>query len=82
MAGAYAAFANGGYYTEPHSVKSIKYIESGKTEEIKYTKTRVMKETTAYLITNVLFNVTPYASTVRGTQVATKLVHLVMMNHV
>ncbi len=72
MAGAYAAFANGGYYTEPHSVKSIKYIESGETEEIKYTKTRVMKETTAYLITNVLFNVTPYASTVRGTQVATK----------
>lgn len=72
MAGAYSAFANGGYYTEPHAVKSIKYKESGETEEIKYTRKRVMKETTAYLITNVLFNVTPGASYVRGTQVATK----------
>jgi len=54
MAAAYAAFANGGYYTEPYTVKSIKYRENGKTEEFEHTKTQAMKDSTAYLITNVL----------------------------
>lgn len=54
MAAAYAAFANGGYYTEPYTVKSIKYRENGKTEEFEQKKTRAMKDSTAYLITNVL----------------------------
>lgn len=72
LAGAYAAFASGGYYVEPHTVKSIKYIESGDTDKVNYKRTRVMKETTAYLITNILFNVTPGIAQVSGTQVATK----------
>lgn len=54
MAGAYAAFANGGYYTEPYTVKSIVYRDNGKKEEFEVKKTQAMKESTAYLITNVL----------------------------
>ena len=54
MAAAYAAFANGGYYTEPYTVKSIKYRENDKIEEFEQTKTQAMKDSTAYLMTNVL----------------------------
>ena len=54
MAGAYAAFANGGYYTEPYTVKSITYRSNGKTTEFENKKTQAMKDSTAYLITNVL----------------------------
>lgn len=54
MAAAYAAFANGGYYTEPYTVKSITYRDSGKTTDFETKKTQAMKDSTAYLITNVL----------------------------
>ena len=54
MAGAYAAFANGGYYIEPHTVKSIKYRESKETTDFNYKKQQAMKDSTAYLMTNVL----------------------------
>ena len=54
MAGAYAAFANGGYYTEPYTVKSITYRDTGKTTEFETKKTQAMKDSTAYLIANVL----------------------------
>lgn len=54
MAAAYAAFANGGYYTEPYTVKSITYRENGTTQEFEVKKTQAMKDSTAYLITNVL----------------------------
>ena len=54
MAAAYAAFANGGYYTEPYTVKSITYRDTGETEEFEINKTQAMKDSTAYLITNVL----------------------------
>jgi len=54
MAAAYAAFANGGYYIEPHSVTKIEYITTGETKEFKYKKTRVMSDSTAYLINNML----------------------------
>ena len=72
LAGAYSAFANGGYYTEAHSVKSIKFKETNETKEIKYTRERVMKETTAYMITDILFNVTTSSANIKGTQVASK----------
>ncbi len=72
LASAYSAFATGGYYTEAYSVNKIEYIESGEVVEHKPHKERVMKETTAYLITNILFNVTPSVANVSGTQVATK----------
>lgn len=54
MAAAYAAFANGGWYTEPYTVKSITYRDTGKTTEFEVKKTQAMKDSTAYLITNVL----------------------------
>jgi len=54
MAAAYAAFANGGYYTEPYTVKSITYRDTGETVEFEAKKTQAMKDSTAYLITNVL----------------------------
>lgn len=51
---AYTAFARGGYYIEPYSYSKIVYLETGKEEEYKYTKTRAMSEETAYMITNIL----------------------------
>ena len=54
MAAAYAAFANGGYYIEPHTVTKIVYRDTGETEEFKYTKERVMEASTAFMINNVL----------------------------
>lgn len=54
MAGAYAAFANGGYYTEPYTVKSITYRSDGKTKKFENKRVQAMKDSTAYLITNVL----------------------------
>ncbi|MCI6266247.1 MAG: transglycosylase domain-containing protein [Erysipelotrichaceae bacterium] len=54
MAAAYAAFANGGNYTEPYTVKSITYRDTGETIEFEVKKTQAMKDSTAYLITNVL----------------------------
>ncbi len=54
MAGAYQAFSNGGYYVKPHTIRKIIYKENGETEEKKYTKTRVMKDSTAYIINNAL----------------------------
>ena len=54
MAGAYAAFANGGYYIEPHTVKSITYRETGETTEFENKKTQAMKPSTAALSANVL----------------------------
>lgn len=53
-AAAYSAFARGGYYIEPYSYTKIVYLENGKEEEYKYTKTRVMSEETAYMITSML----------------------------
>jgi penicillin-binding protein 1A len=54
MAGAYAAFANGGYYTEPYTVSKIVLKETNETIEFKPQKERVMRETTAFLITDIL----------------------------
>ena len=54
MAAAYAAFANGGYYIEPHTVTKIEYRDTGEVEEFKYTKERVMESSTAFLVNNVL----------------------------
>ncbi len=54
MSAAYAAFGRGGYYIEPYSFTKIVYLENEKPYEYKYTKTRVMSEETAYIITSVL----------------------------
>ena len=54
MASAYSAFASGGYYTKPYSVTKIEFRETGEVIEPKHTKNRVMKDSTAYLINNIL----------------------------
>ena len=54
MAAAYATFASGGYYTKPYTVTKIEYRETGETIEYKPTKTRVMKDSTAYIMNNIL----------------------------
>lgn len=61
VAAAYAAFSNGGYYYEPHTVNSIEYIESGKTVNVKPITRKVMSEATAYMLTKVLEDTAGYA---------------------
>ena len=76
LAGAYAAFGNGGYYTKPYSVSKVEYIDSGKTVNLKNKTTRVMSEATAYMITDVLlYAVESYRNiggTVSGVRLAAK----------
>ena len=57
MAGAYAAFANGGYYNEPYAVRKIEYRLSGRVEEHRENKKQVMSDATAFMITSVLQDV-------------------------
>lgn len=60
MAAAYAAFANGGYYTEPYSFTKLVYVNTGETF-INQTKTnQVMHDYTAYMITNMLQDAASY----------------------
>lgn len=54
MSAAYAAFGRGGYYIEPYSFTKIVYLENEQEYNYKYTKTRVMSEETAYMITDML----------------------------
>lgn len=54
MAAAYATFSNGGYYIEPYTVNKIVYIDTNETKTYKPSKTKVMDESTAYIITNSL----------------------------
>ena len=54
MASAYAAFANGGYYTEPYTVTKIIYTDTGEEVDLKNTKNKVMADSTAYMMTYCL----------------------------
>ena len=72
LAGAYAAFGNGGYYTEPYSFTKLVYRETDETYEQDIERTKVMKPQTAYIISSILVNATSSRVKVSGTQVATK----------
>lgn len=72
LAGAYAAFGNGGYYTEPYSFTKLVYRETEETYEPDIQRKRVMKPQTAYIISSILVNATSSRVSVKGTQVATK----------
>ncbi len=74
LAGAYQAFGNGGYFTEPHSIKKIVYKNSDEevVQDFNFEKKRVMKNTTAYMISHMLKKVTSYSVKVKGTDLATK----------
>lgn len=76
MAAAYAVFANGGYYAEPYTINKVEYIDSDKTVSLKSKRTRVMSDSTAYMITDALtYAVSGYGNiggSVRGVQLAAK----------
>ena len=50
MAGAYGAFSNGGYYIKPHTIKKFIYKDTDEVVEPAKNKTRVMYDSTAYII--------------------------------
>ena len=54
MAGAYQAFSNGGYFYEPYSINKIVLRNTGETFNYSSDKTKVMSDSTAYMITDVL----------------------------
>lgn len=72
LAAAYAAFGNGGYYTEPYSFTKLVYRETEEEYVQDISKKRVMKATTAYMITSILRSATSSSVRVSGTQIATK----------
>lgn len=76
MAAAYSGFASGGYYTAPYSVTKIEFRETGEVKEFKPTKTRVMKDSTAYIMNNILESAVtggfPGGARVYGSHVAAK----------
>ena len=72
LAGAYAAFASGGYFTEPYSFTKIIYRETEEEYEQDISRERVMSAQTAYLITSILVGATKSNVRVSGTQIATK----------
>ena len=76
MAEAYASFANGGYHIETHAVTKIEYRSTGKTVDFTYDKEKVMSDSTAYLMNNVLQYAVEYAfnggARVYGSTVAAK----------
>ena len=54
MAAAYATFANGGTYHEPLSINKIIFRESGEVKNCEGSAERVMKDSTAFMITDML----------------------------
>ena len=76
LAGAYAAFANGGYYTEPYTVSKVEYIDNEKTVSLKSKRIKAMSDSTAYMITDaLLYAVNSYGNiggSVPGVQLAAK----------
>ncbi|EMB64688.1 penicillin-binding protein 1a [Streptococcus mutans 4SM1] len=66
MAAAYAAFSNGGTYYEPQYVNKIEF-KDGTSETYDAKGNRAMKETTAYMMTDMLKTVLTYGT---GTEAA------------
>lgn len=66
MAAAYASFANGGTYYKPQYVNKIEFSD-GTTESYDPKGTKAMKETTAYMMTDMLKTVLTYGT---GTKAA------------
>ncbi len=56
VAGAYAAFGNGGNYNKPHFVKEVIFPD-GKKKSFKPKEQRAMQDYTAYMVTDVLRDV-------------------------
>ena len=67
MAGAYQPFSNGGFYYEPYSVNKIIFRDDNKTIEYSSPKVRVLSDSTAYMITDVLKDVLKSSSGKKAT---------------
>ncbi|HEW2313440.1 TPA: penicillin-binding protein 1A [Streptococcus pneumoniae] len=61
MAAAYAAFANGGTYYKPMYIHKVVFSD-GSEKEFSNVGTRVMKETTAYMMTDMMKTVLTYGT--------------------
>lgn len=61
MAAAYAAFANGGIYHKPMYINKVVFSD-GSEKEFSDAGTRAMKETTAYMMTEMMKTVLAYGS--------------------
>lgn len=61
MASAYASFSNGGIYYKPQYVNKIEFSD-GTTQTIENKGERAMKETTAYMMTDMLKTVLTYGT--------------------
>ncbi|HGJ1343838.1 TPA: penicillin-binding protein PBP1A [Streptococcus pneumoniae] len=61
MAAAYAAFANGGIYHKPMYINKIVFSD-GSEKEFSDAGTRAMKETTAYMMTDMMKTVLSYGT--------------------
>lgn len=66
MAGAYQVFSNGGYYYEPYSVNKIIFRDDNKTIEYSSPKVKMLSDSTAYMISDVLKDVLDQNSTTRS----------------
>ena len=62
VAAAYAAFANGGYYTKPYTFTKIVYRNSDEVYEYKPETTRVMSDSTAYMVADMLVTTSGWAT--------------------
>lgn len=74
MAGAYAAFGNGGIYNEPHAIDYIEFSEYspyfekyGKNYKYEFDTHKAMEESTAFMMSKVLDVDLPDASEFSGT---------------
>ncbi|MFD1928172.1 PBP1A family penicillin-binding protein [Sporosarcina siberiensis] len=68
MAGAYAAFGNNGVYTKPHTIKQITYRDGKTVKNMAPDAEVAMKDSTAYMITDILRDVLRQGGT--GTRAA------------
>nr|WP_237712837.1 penicillin-binding protein 1A [Bacillus methanolicus] len=67
MAGAYSAFGNNGFYTEPHAIRAIEFRDGTKIDTSPEPKV-VMNDYTAFMITDMLKSVVkdPYGTGTRA----------------
>lgn len=76
LAAAYATFARGGTYIEPHSFTKIEFVDTNEIFEVKPKKHEAMSESTAYIINKMLQRTITggyvSASVPSGTDVASK----------
>src|SRR5574344_192820 len=87
LANAYAAFANGGYYTEAYTFTKIVYRETSDTYEYKPKKSQAMKDTTAYMVYDMLTSAGKYilgsgypTTTKLATKTGTSKYHVTLQN--